>query len=104
MKIHDEPWKVTVTDEGGATARAIRCPVLADHWWLVELRGERDHAARCVEHLLGHLGGRHAVQVNVDPGEVRGDLERPFYASTGFQNDVADLRGQYPMLWRPSAV
>lgn len=101
MKIHDDPSNVRVTDEAGCRARAVRCPVLPDHWWVVELVGEGDHAGACMERLLGRLRERHAEQVNVEPGDVRPDLGRPFYASTGFQDDLVDEHGRYPMLWRP---
>ena len=104
MKIHDDPRNVTVTDDHGARAHAVRCFVVDDHWWVVELCGDGDHAAGCIERLKERLEERCALQLSVAPAEVRPDLGRPFYASMGFQNDAADDRDRYPMCWRPSLV
>jgi len=104
VKIHDDARHTTVTDDEGNRARAARCLVAADHWWVVELIGQGDHAASCIERLKERLRERHALQVSVAPTDVRPDLGRPFYASVGFRNDVVDEGARYPMRWRPDDV
>jgi hypothetical protein len=98
MEIRDDAQTTTLLAEGEPVARAHRCLVVPDHWWITELRGNRDQAMVAAARIFERLRGRQAEQVNVAPTDVRPDLGRPFFASVGFHDDAADDEGRYPMV------
>ena len=102
METRDDPTNTILLTEEGTVARAARCPVDRDHWWITQLHGDRDQAGARLTKILSRLRGRHAAQVWVAPQDVRPELGRPFYAAMGFCNEDVDDEGRYPMRWSPN--
>jgi hypothetical protein len=100
MSVHDDSYSVSLVKDSLILARAVRCPLVSDHWWLVILDADKEEAPELVTRLVGRLQERRAVQVNVAPQDLRPDLGRSFFTGAGFVRHEADLMDGAPLEYR----
>jgi hypothetical protein len=97
LSVHEDQRSVAIALGPLLVAKAYRCPVVTDHWWLVTLDAEGSEALDALRQLVDRLRSRHGTRVSVAPDEVRPDLGRAFFAQAGFGRSVSDLTDTCPL-------